>query len=295
MNFRPGQECFDALAVAETADLERPFDCRWRRPRIAELGVFREEEEVIRWLPAGEECSPGPGMLEDFVLLFGKSSEAILAYAKRWGVLGICEEHAFPIGHGCPPRGGLKVSLGQAWKYSDAELLFQQDGDPVSAWRQFSEAAYAVLAIHAHLNAGQVPDEQLWKLALKPGPNPAFSSVLGDVPWTAAPWWNRDIDSQFLIKFCINRWMRNSGVLPQLDPKDLSIRFASAGLFGAIAVQLMLVVSGSQGWVICSNAECHRVYASSRRPKSSQKHYCLECRAARMPKRFADCVFRRCE
>ncbi len=232
-------------------------------------------------------------MLKDFVQLFDKPDEAILAYSRRWGVLGICEEHGLPIDHGCLPRGGLKVSSRHAWKYTDTELL-QGDGDPIAAWRQFSEAANAILSIQASLNANDQPDKRLWQIALKPGPHPSISGVLDDVYWDAAPWWNRQSDSKILIELCINRWMRLAGVFPQLDSKDLSIRFSSAGLFGAIAVQLLLVVGGSEGWVICSNPKCHQIYDSPRRPKSHQRHFCPVCRVAGIPKKFADRAYATC-
>jgi hypothetical protein len=287
MNFNSEQRQFDEILTFDTGELDRPFDCHWSRPRVVELGNFNGED-VLRWLPAGQECSPGRGMLEGFIRLFEKTSEGILEYAKRWGVLGICEEHAFPTGHGCPSRGGPRISVRHAWKYSDAELLSGQDGDPILAWRQFSEAANSVLRIHAHLNARERPEEELWKLALRPGPHPAFRSVLGDVDWSSAPWWNREFDVQCLTDLCINRWMRYGGVHPQLDPRNGSIRFTTDGLFGAIAVQLLLIVGGSDGWVICSNPECWHIYPSPRKPKAGQRHFCPGCRRTGVPKKFAD-------
>jgi hypothetical protein len=56
------------------------------------------------------------------------------------------------------------------------------------------------------------------------------------------------------------------------------IQLAVRGLFDALVVHLMLAVSRSQGFVICSS--CGELYAPQKRPRRNQRHYCKkpECK-----------------
>jgi hypothetical protein len=64
----------------------------------------------LQWRSGASQAQwvePSPGLLENFVALRDDSPEAVLRYARRWGVLYLCE-HDFPAGHpleywpGCP-------------------------------------------------------------------------------------------------------------------------------------------------------------------------------------------------
>jgi hypothetical protein len=43
-------------------------------------------------------------------------------------------------------------------------------------------------------------------------------------------------------------------------------------LFGAIALQLVLAISGAEGFAVCD--ECRNVYAPRRTPRAGERHYC---------------------
>ena len=96
------------------------------------------------------------------------------------------------------------------------------------------------------------------------------------------------IDLHSKVMAVDDEWLRIGGVRPHCSPRDLSRCFVSDGLFGGIAVQLWLVISGSEGWVTCSNPDCQKVYAPGRRPKTGQRHFCFQCRVANVPKRISN-------
>jgi hypothetical protein len=51
---------------------------------------------------------------------------------------------------------------------------------------------------------------------------------------------------------------------------------AADGLFGALVLQLLLRLSGSVGFVVCSG--CSRIFAPLRQPSTGAPAYCPECR-----------------
>ncbi len=86
------------LATSTEGRVERPvMTPRW--PVATNIQLVGEDR--LQWhIGESEErwVDPSPGLLEDFVNLRDGSSEAILAYARRWGMLRLCE-HDFPAGH----------------------------------------------------------------------------------------------------------------------------------------------------------------------------------------------------
>ncbi len=85
--------------------LERPL-AQWVRPAVVEL-----EGERLRWeyfdknAVLGRHGRMGPGLLAEFPKLADAPSLAIRDYARRWGVLSICQ-HGWPSSHNPPPIVG---------------------------------------------------------------------------------------------------------------------------------------------------------------------------------------------
>lgn len=86
------------LASSEDGRVERPIVTpRW--PVAMDLRLV--DGERLQWRPGEPEArwvEPRPGLLEGFVALRDGSPAKILQYARRWGVLYLCE-HDFPSGH----------------------------------------------------------------------------------------------------------------------------------------------------------------------------------------------------
>jgi hypothetical protein len=92
----------------------------------------------------------------------------------------------------------------------------------------------------------------------------------------------------------VNRWLAYGAVQPRLawsTKKHPTITFEGYGLFRALAVQLLAVVSGT-GWDICSG--CRRIFDPGlRRRNPYRRRYCDECRAAGVQFRDASREWRR--
>jgi hypothetical protein len=86
------------LASSEDGRVERPVVTPpW--PVATDLRLVGGDR--LQWRPGRSEAQwvePSPGLLEEFVNLREGSPAAVLRYARRWGVLYLCE-HDFPAGH----------------------------------------------------------------------------------------------------------------------------------------------------------------------------------------------------
>ena len=294
---------FTGLLLEGAGDLERPVDCEsWLAPSRVELAP---DGESLLWRRMDVERSPGKGLLEDFAELHEKPAEAILHFARKWGVLGLCREHNLPPGHGghlCSFRLGPPVALRgddtttTTWWPSDPEApannRFPSYSEPLAIWRRFSKAVESILAIKTHLKDNKLPPVRRWE--------PVY-----ECPWTQYDWMypfptephlmDRSLDTaRGLLACTINWWLTFGNVRPSIDwaagRTTTALRFSVGGLFGALALQLLLIASGSKGWAICYS--CQKPYPPrKRRPKAGQRNFCPTCREAGIPGNLAtlDC------
>ena len=124
--------------------------------------------------------------------------------------------------HYCFPRG---FTDGPPW-------------EPVSAWREWAQRAYALLAVAAALGEGKRGVAQDW--------HAATGSERWERPRTTEDGW-RD------LRYMANYWLGAARVRPwlQFDGDRVHMMLGSGGgnspLFGAIAIQLTLAISGPRG------------------------------------------------
>lgn len=260
----------------EAAGLYREAATALDRPlAIARLlipGVLELAEDEIRWASGDrdnrqKERKPGPDVLERFTRLADAPVQEILAYARRWGVLALCE-HGLPVthDHGCRPRG---------WR----DGAWYDGRDSVAVWRQFSRQARSILAIAARLHQRRVGSPADWQ---------AVYSESG----RQAPWWQQGMEVERLILArVLNQWLTIAAVAPciQWDSAGPKVRLASgsgnATLFSVVATQLVFAVSRVDGVEMCSG--CAAPFIPSRRPRPKQRRYCPPCRAAGVPLKHA--------
>src|SRR6266487_2634569 len=89
-------DAFDALRDPDGLQLERPIDAR-----ILDVpGMVSLSDGLLewRWIPGQKREQVRPGILEGFLKLADAADSSILAFAKKWGPLGICE-HELPSTH----------------------------------------------------------------------------------------------------------------------------------------------------------------------------------------------------
>lgn len=284
---------FDGLA--ETQPIA---DRQWNVPANIELDGTRLRWTIKTWKPV----RPAPGLFEDFPALADAPAERVLRYAKRWGVLQLCD-HGFPEGHANHywPSRPARTAWGQ--RPTDAEVPrdFKRYGVPydrlvcicrgseedqpwcdIADWRTWARRAQATLTIAAALHGDRLPKADEWLTALEPGKVWGHKVDLPKSPREA-----RDE-----LTSLVNYWLTLGRVASRLEAKDtrLALLIWSNGLFGHLAVQLSLAACG-HGLALCSS--CGRGYAPSRRPRNGERCYCETCRDSGAPQRDAARDYRR--
>jgi len=244
-------------------------------PRSVEL-----RDDRIYWEPeGGKEIGPSRGMLEAFYGLADAPNQRILAFAKEHGVLKICE-HGLPCSHNPEPfppvRNGFDTKC-----YPLGWLDREDDGwlwEPLTAWRTFSRQAFALSRVADRVFQNKLGRAMDWQ-------------VVYEYSGRKAPWWQQHVRvERMIIARVLNEWHAMGGVRPEVvwHPSDSkpSIRFGGPSLFGALALQLTLVVGQSAGLAICTH--CRTEYSpTARRPKSGQRNFCQVCRAKGIPSRYS--------
>jgi hypothetical protein len=269
--------------------LTRPMTTAgWRVPAVVEL-----EGTQLLWRyhdgdHLGPTIRPRPKLLETFVALADADPEAIRDYARKWGILMICE-HGIPAGHSAPrlPMSdvlngptevrGVRGCLPQGWPDACWE--------PVGAWYVLARQARAMLNVAAALHRGVPARRGDWHTIVY---RTWYGDDQGD-PWLDSlnqP--THATHAQAFLEDSINRWLAWGAVQPILSwsaRKYPTIVFDGYGLFGALAVQLLAVVC-TTGWAICS--ACGGIYdPGPRRPNPNRRNYCPDCRASGTPQRDA--------
>ncbi len=212
-------------------------------------------------------------MLDRFVRLADSSDSAILSYAARWGILDLCE-HDTPRYHSMDWRMPPITSIPTC-------KLAVLDGDedwrvePLATWRRYSLQARTILEIGADLQAGILPPSDYWDT----------------VCWDRTIRYDQEraLDAQRkALMDVVTEWLRVGGVSPSLywSNSGPQVWLQSPGLFGGLAMQLMLAICRSDGLERCS--ECRLPYVPSRRPRKGQRRYCPKCQADGIPRRDAE-------
>lgn len=233
----------------------------------------------------------GPDMLERFVRLHGQADSDILAFARAWGPLQFCS-HGLPAAHNggwlMPPPYYIPGKCGPEWRNEEGQVVYFE---PLAAWRTYSREALAMLNLAASFRDGQAkasePDLEFLGSWLdvtsaerghthEVGAKGIFDGV------SRVPGRRRLADEG------LNRWIYLGGVRPSVEWTKKGppiVQFSSPGLFGALALQLMLAVSGSDGWAVCSG--CGLPYAPPHVPAANRRRYCQACRTAGVDRRHA--------
>jgi hypothetical protein len=148
----------------------------WELPTRVEL----DGQKLIWALERSPEPMPSKrvgrhdDLLTRFIGLADAPDRAIGEYARRFGVLGICE-HGIP----CGTHGGTGVHhcsrlVDHDWDRLDAdpEAYFDEwvshpgskdSWDPIAGWRHYARQARAALAIAARVQVGQPGREEDWR------------------------------------------------------------------------------------------------------------------------------------
>lgn len=252
-----------AEMLSDTNTLERPFIWKLRlRPKSIELMggllVWRPDDEGA---PQDNTQPKDIGLLNKFVRLCSKNSspEDFLRFARRWGVLGICQ-HFKPFPH---RRYDLDLENPKACEYF--QLASGQYFEPLEIWRQFSREVRAILRIASRLHQGEQGYFEDWKVL-----NPTLKRPLKR---------SREmlLFERVEIAERIQQLLEHGNLKGQITWYDKSpLIYVSCNLLGLIGCQLMLVVSRSQGIAICTS--CGSPYPPKKRTSPGRGNYCDPCK-----------------
>ena len=300
-----GETLIDHLVDDDSLKLERAVDTRsWYVPAMVELDMDGDRLLWRRWEGKNQDnvVHPGPGLLEDFIRLGESQAEDILNYARRWGVLLLCE-HDWPAIHShisrfpylsftrvpqsntvCYPRGYEGGTGNLCW-------------EPLQPWRRFSRRARAILAIANQLYKNELGSEKdWWDLMGREGPMPEKDDsgpsldeiVKEDRGWTDEQFLShKREDEKIKLTNSVREWLSLASLHLDFDWYEEVARFklTTSGLFGALAMQIALAVSRRSGLGLCSH--CGKVEMVERQPRADKNFYCKECRTNQASKRQA--------
>jgi hypothetical protein len=254
------------------------------RPAAGGVNAARRvsEESLQQWAEQ-RGARPGRGLLLGFCKLAVADDQRILAFARRWGPLYLCE-HELPFTH----HSELVPFSPGMWLHDDfpgvACRPLGWDGnsgwEPTEGWRRIARAADAMLQIGWRMHQGEVADDAVWKLALDlPGAGYGIPTRVANIQKT-------------LITRLADWWLVMGRVRPTIfeTGRGPIIRATGQGLFGVVATQIMLFVAQSRGWAHCKG--CGRFKSPKRRPAIGRAWYCDRCRARKLPVRDAERAMR---
>lgn len=239
-------------------------------------------------------------LLSAFVALADADDDKILSFAKRCGVLDLCA-HNLPRTHG-----------------SRENEFFCREGqpgvEPCDVWRWYAAEARAVLNAVSRLRQKQLVEKQDWiTLSAHPssdrpapliGPrghlDPRFVEATSMEPDWA---WRQVIG-------VVNEWLGMAAVRPMVQwdrfprerhtasgvdltfgPKGPRIELGG-GLFGALALQLAAIVTGTSGVEQCSSCGHYFTREKARAARRGPGRYCRDCQGSDEAVRLAAKAYR---
>jgi len=298
------------------------------QPRAPE--DVRLDGDVLRWRAKQAEGGSGPelrlfgelvnptGMLDSFVRIRG-AAEA-LRFAKRYGVLGICE-HELPSSHDvpCEPRGWPD----NCW-------------EPLRTWFKYVEQARGLLVIASALHLENHQTVENWVSAFGFGPYFEFLRESQKVVWenleemravgvdaareglpeaagaieakvedlgrvqsdsdelakelagfVRIPTESREFAWFYLCRL-VEVWLDNGRVRTGLSwmEQDAGPHLVlSGGTFGHLGLQLAAAVSRGQDIIVCDG--CFLPYVRrNRKPQRDRRNFCEDCSRGPIPARL---------
>jgi len=212
------------------------------------------------------------GLLPAFCKLADAEAPRILAFARKWGPLCLCEHHV--------PYGGC-LKCEPPFSATDVVELFRE---PVEAWRCFAAAVRAAIAVSIRLYKGEaVPIEDAraalasWPIGTAQKGGKLVEPRRGVADWRSL---SLLLDEWFVMAgpLRVRPWMKEGG--------GVTVNLIAQGLFPAIVRELTFSVAKVSGLATCS--ACGQIYAPTRKPRADRLNFCPDCgpRAAwRMSKR----------
>lgn len=217
--------------------------------------------------------------LQAFLAL--STADDVFAYAKRFGLLGLCAEHGLLFLHG---------RIGYRW-WSETKCMPGWTWERTGDWLRLGQCLRAILAL-----AVQVREDESASVG-----NEVRSRIEAGLGWEAghATKIYDVFGSMGLLRASLDEALAISGVRPTLhaggEANALSIRIAPVtdpflSLGGLLARDLVFAVARSNGVAICDG--CKQPYLPTdkkgrpRKPRSDRLHFCRRCQERSVPEKL---------
>jgi hypothetical protein len=271
-----------------------------------------DDDELVGEGPIAGVVEPRRAVLDDFLRLnVDPSDAAILAYARRYGLLGLApaERRVVPEGRrelfADPRVPWVGEQLAPTLGYRHAPGVLRE---PLRLWRRVIAEIAAVYAVAGHLRLDQVVEREVWAplagiLELPLGadetvdgavpeeaPEEAPAGSRATVPWIPIDPTSLEGQRQALVAV-IGTWLALGAVRPVIawgQPRrdEPVVTLGVTTLFGGLVLELLLAAGGTAGFAICSG--CGLPYVPRRRPPGGsfaapRATYCPTCQARGLP------------
>jgi len=200
-----------------------------------------------------------------------RDGEGVLRFARRYGVLGLCE-HGLPVSHNPPPVPAQEEeSSRMCYPLGWGSGMYWE---PIERWLHFVRVAMALVRIAARLHAETASDPGDWVTLYEDTHRPE----LRDVAYWATVVRNSE-DSWRLLTWAVDDWLRLARLRLTLvweKPRPI-LAYQASTTFGVIAIQLAAAASQSNSVAVCSG--CGKPYSRTKRqPAVGKRNWCDECK-----------------
>jgi hypothetical protein len=259
----------------------------WRRPgsvKVEGNNLVYSARTVRTYLNTDKPYEP----LQSFLALDGAVDSRIASFARRWGVLGICE-HGLPASHNSgfytfPDTPGWTLYEQDEFR-EHCNPLGRKSGDwyePLAEWNFWIRQASIIVRLGADLHGSRPGRTDDWNaMGYKPEGYKHFTARGQSVKLIAEP----RVPSlpppvpigRMLLAQYINDWLAITGVRPFFFWEDGEHGFCllSEGidtLLATLSVQILLLINKASGYAFCSN--CGRPFLLRHRQSAARNIYC---------------------
>lgn len=269
----------------------------------------------LGWRVGGDHMSPRiDRCLSAFVRLADADDRKIVAFAEKWGSLGLCvcshggsDVHLGCRGLGKDERSWSKDGLEQGRWYIDhsANLDDPMEArvahwEPLAAWRFYARAYRALLNLAVDLRVGRASKPEEWRDAYTRRGNLEWDRLADPMTWENRTFWPKLTNPAFnpspeerRDQLCalITAQLRAARVQPQMVWKEetpqivLSLDAVNTlpsgtepwpgpRLYSVLACQLAAAVLSSSGVYRC--AHCGQPFEANRRARADYPAYCKD-------------------
>jgi hypothetical protein len=255
------------------------------------------KKDLLEWRPWGNEnegrykiANPPKDILYRFCELAKASRDEILAFARQYGVLGLCK-HGLPLHHRSKIErlrrtGERKKTLLRTVEGCDLYLR-----EPIQSWVGLAQAAEALIQLKTNARTGAWPaggwlakKRHTWKRITSQYLDQPHIR-LGRIPLEDRLNRLPQRDKLQIISDLVTDWLAVSAVRPTLTVVGEELRFTFLAdtlgfpnLFGVLAVALAAEMSSRAKMVRCDGTSCAKWCELSPNASLHRRHYCPKCR-----------------